>query len=106
MTRIDEYQELVARIRLAINEGQCGAEGSVSDSESSSDSDEESCESYCSSDMPSLRADSPREGGHNTSSSDDEPEPARYDDTFNARMRRIEQWRDTYAKALGAEFGE
>lgn len=71
---------------------------------SSSESEEsESAESYCSSDVPSLRHDAP---GHRSSESEDEPEPARWDDTFHQRMRRIENWRDHYAKSVGAEFGE
>jgi hypothetical protein len=30
---------------------------------------------------------------------------SRHDDSINSRMRRVELWRDQYAKAVGAHFG-
>ena len=61
-------------------------------STSSSEEEEEELESYCSSEE---------------SESEEESTPRRVvPDSFGTRMRRIEQWRDTYAKAVGAEFGE
>lgn len=57
------------------------------------DEDEEGGESYCSSEEDSdPRLLDPRER-------------ARVEVSFNARMRRIEQWRETYAKAVGAQLG-
>ena len=66
-----------------------------------SESDESECSSYCSSD------DEPAVNIRRASSGeDDEPELVHIDDTFSARMRRIEAWRSAYAKAVGAELGE
>ncbi|THH10752.1 hypothetical protein EW145_g1112 [Phellinidium pouzarii] len=70
---------------------------SGSDSYASSSSEEESSavESYCSSE------------DHDEvyrSSSAEETKPMRGDNSFQARMRRIEQWRNAYAKAVGAEL--
>lgn len=57
------------------------------------DEDEEGGESYCSSEEDTdPRLLDPRER-------------ARVEVSFNARMRRIEQWRETYAKAVGAQLG-
>lgn len=57
------------------------------------DEDEEGGESYCSSEEDTdPRLLDPRERAH-------------VEVSFNARMRRIEQWRETYAKAVGAQLG-
>ncbi len=74
------------------------------DSESSEESEEESGESYCSSDDAIEQGVNIRRAS--SAAEDEEPEPVRIDDTFSSRMRRIEAWRDAYAKAVGAELGE
>ncbi|KAI5124215.1 hypothetical protein M0805_005065 [Coniferiporia weirii] len=63
---------------------------------SSSSEDESAAESYCSS--------ADEDVAYRSSSSEEEPEPVRVGDSFHARMRRIEQWRNAYAKAVGAEL--
>lgn len=64
----------------------------ASSSYASTSSSEDEEESYCSSE---------------DSESDEESTPRRViPGSFTACMRRIEHWRDTYAKAVGAEFGE
>ncbi len=77
---------------------------SSDDSESSEESEEESGESYCSSDDAIEQGVNIRRAS--SAAEDEEPEPVRIDDTFSSRMRRIEAWRDAYAKAVGAELGE
>ncbi|KLO07437.1 hypothetical protein SCHPADRAFT_909472 [Schizopora paradoxa] len=71
------------------------------DSDSSEESEEESGESYCSSDDALEQNVNIRRA---SSAEDEELEPVRIDDTFNSRMRRIEAWRNAYAKAVGAEL--
>lgn len=71
---------------------------------SESSSEHESAESYCSS-LEDLNLNLNLDVQFRSSSEEDEPEQPRIDDTFHARMRRIEQWRDAYAKAVGAELG-
>lgn len=64
---------------------------STSYASTSSSAQEEELETDCSSEFESEQDAAPR---HVVA------------DSFNARMCRIEQWRDTYAKAVGAELGQ
>ncbi|KAL5492233.1 hypothetical protein ACEPAI_3680 [Sanghuangporus weigelae] len=77
------------------------ASSSTYSSEENGEEEEEEAasESYCSSEEQSVEdAEECRE--------EEIPEPRRVvaTDSYSARMRRIEQWRDAYAKAVGAQF--
>ncbi|TDL23819.1 hypothetical protein BD410DRAFT_151949 [Rickenella mellea] len=70
---------------------------SAPSSSESSSSEEESVSSYCSSDLSSEDQPPPLPRAR-------EPEVVSSEQSWHARMRRIEAWRDNYAKAVGAEF--
>ncbi|KAL5537079.1 hypothetical protein ACEPAF_902 [Sanghuangporus sanghuang] len=75
------------------------AYSSEDDEEEEEEEEEAASESYCSSEEQSVEDDE-------ECSEEEEPEPRRAApaDSYSARMRRIEQWRDAYAKAVGAQF--
>lgn len=89
--RPTELKQSVPASSSAASSSTCTS--SSGDDDDDDDEDEEGGESYCSSEEDTdPRLLDPRER-------------ARVEVSFNARMRRIEQWRETYAKAVGAQLG-
>lgn len=89
--RPTELKQSVPASSSAASSSTCTS--SSGDADDDDDEEEEGGESYCSSEEDTdPRLLDPRER-------------ARVEVSFNARMRRIEQWRETYAKAVGAQLG-
>ncbi|KAH8116254.1 hypothetical protein DFH11DRAFT_1198065 [Phellopilus nigrolimitatus] len=85
------------RERISVPGSSSAASSSYTSSSGSDESDGESgLESYCSSEDGNEK--------DRSSSSEEEAEPPRIDTSYHARMRRIEQWRSAYAKAVGTEL--
>lgn len=90
--RPTELKQSVPASSSAASSSTCTSSSGDADDDDD-DEDEEGGESYCSSEEDTdPRLLDPRER-------------ARVEVSFNARMRRIEQWRETYAKAVGAQLG-
>lgn len=84
------------REHISVPDSSSYASSSCCSSEESEEEEEEAAESYCSSE---------EEDEFLTGALESEKERAAAHAAFQSRMRRIEKWRDAYAKAVGAEFG-
>ena len=89
--------------------GPCSSSAASSSYYSSSSEEEESVSSYCSPDLPSVHHKAfptSAEPQHNQRQSQFvSNSTSRVDDSHSSRMRRVEQWRNQYAKAVGAQLG-